>query len=361
MITIGPGDEFFETFGHSAIRVKDPMLKMDYVFNYGVFDFNQPNFYANFAKGRLLYQVVVRPFGYFIKDYKENKRWMKEQVLDLTQKEKQDFFAFLRNNILPQNASYQYDPYFNNCSTKLRDIIKKVLGDKAQFSTEYVKQGLTLRQLMNNDLPWNTWGSFGINLALGSKLDKVMTADEYMYIPDYVYLALKDAKKQEESTSGDLVKKENVILNYEERSFQIKWYNPTFIFSLLLLITIVVTYRDQKRNRQSKWLDFSLFFISGILGLLIVFLWFFTDHSTTPNNFNFLWAFAPNLFVAFIFFKNKAPRWLPIYLKVCLILLLLTPIVWIAGIQLLSLAILPILGALLVRYYFINKLLSSKK
>ena len=361
ILTAGPGNELFETFGHSAIRIKDPVLRLDVVFNYGLFSFNQPNFYTNFAKGKLLYRLGIQPYPNFIENYKADERWMKEQILDLTQKEKQEFFQILQNNARPENASYLYDPYFDNCATKLRDITTRVLGSRVKFDTQYSTQNLTLRELMNIEMPWNTWGSFGINLALGSKLDKVADASEYMYLPDYVYEAFKSATKADSNNDKPLIKKEVTLLSFEEKKFVAKWYNPIFIFSLLLFLTIIVTYRDQKRNRRSKWLDFVLFFISGLLGVFIVFLWFFTDHSTTPNNFNFLWAFAPNLIISFLLFKKELPNWIRKYITLCILLLVIVPLVWFFKIQLFSITIIPILGMLFVRYYYLIKLLPSKK
>ena len=104
IITVGPGDILYEAFGHSAIRVSDPVIGMDNIFNYGLFDFNQPNFYTNFVKGRLLYKVGKQSFGRFITSYNYQKRWMKEQVLNLSQVEKQDMYALLEQNVLPHNA-----------------------------------------------------------------------------------------------------------------------------------------------------------------------------------------------------------------------------------------------------------------
>lgn len=361
IITVGPGNEFFETFGHSAIRIQDPLLRMDLVYNYGMFDFNQPNFYANFAKGRMLYKLGRYPFQYFVKSNQEDERWMKQQVLDLTQQERQAFFEFLEKNALPQNASYYYDPYFDNCATKLRDITNTILAGKVQFSEAYAEEALSLRQLMNQELIWNHWGSFGINLALGTKLDQKATAQEYMYLPDFVYTAFKDASIVENGKSKPLVKKEVDILSFEEKHPKVIWHNPLLIFSLLLLITLGITYRDLKQNKQSKWLDFSLFFFTGILGLLIVFLWFFTDHRTTPNNFNFLWAFVPNLIVAFFLFKKQLPVWLRLYSKICLVMIGILLVLWIFKVQLFSLTIIPILMMITVRYWYLQRLLSSKE
>ncbi|MEQ6123927.1 DUF4105 domain-containing protein [Pseudotenacibaculum sp. MALMAid0570] len=361
IITVGPGNEFFETFGHSAIRIKDPVLNFDLVYNYGMFNFNQPNFYANFAKGRLLYRLGRYPFHIFVKNNNKDHRWIKQQVLDLNQQEKQAFFQFLENNALPQNADYYYDPYFDNCATKLRDITKEILGNRVQFPDDYASKNLTLRQLMNKELPWNHWGSFGINLALGTKLDKTATPAEYMYLPDYVFTAFKDAEKNENGITKPLIKKEIDVLSYPENKTSIVWYNPLLIFSILLLIAIVITYKDLKSQKQSKWFDFIVFFFTGILGVLIAFLWFFTDHKTTPNNFNFLWAFAPNIIIAFLFFKKKLPSWMKYYIRVCCLLLFVLVIIWVLKIQLFSLTIIPILLMLILRYYFLNKLLSSEE
>ena len=273
IITVGPGNDFFETFGHSAIRIKDPVLNFDLVYNYGVFDFNQPNFYANFAKGRLLYKLGRYPFHYFVRSNNEDKRWMKEQILNLTQQEKQAFFQYLEDNAKPQNASYYYDPYFDNCATKLRDITQTILGKKVEFPDEYAKDQLTLRQLMNKELAWNHWGSFGINLALGTKLDQKATSAEYMYLPDFVYVAFKDAKKTENGSTSPLVKKETDILSYSEERPATVWYNPLLVFSILFLISVYVTFKDIRKQKRSKWFDFFVFFFTGILGTLIVFLW----------------------------------------------------------------------------------------
>ena len=361
IITVGPGDALFEAFGHSAIRVKDPVLQMDVVYNYGLFDFNQPDFYLNFTKGKLLYKLGKGPFKNFVLNYNYQQRWIKAQVLNLSQQERQKMYGLLEVNALRENAEYLYDPYFNNCATKLRDITKEVLGDEVQFPTSYSEENYSLRQLMNKEISWNTWGNFGINLALGNKLDKDISAEQYMYLPDYVYLAYKKANKTENGKTISLVKNESPILNFKEKEIKIVWYNPIFIFSVLLLVTIVITYRDQKRNKRSKWLDFTVYFTTGVIGLLICFLWFFTDHFTTPNNFNFLWAFFPNVFISFIFLKKKLPSWINQYNRFILLLLLATVVVWLFEIQQFSIVIIPILALLFLRNLYLLRLLTSKE
>ena len=359
IVTAGPGAELYEAFGHSALRIKDPVLQLDLIYNYGMFDFNAPNFYSNFTKGKLIYKLGRYRFDYFLRSYNKDKRWVKEQVLNLTRDERQAFFVYLERNAAPNNASYFYDPYFNNCATKLRDITEEVLKDKVNWNDKNKETDLSFRQLMNREIPWNTWGSFGINLALGSKLDRKADFKEYMYLPDYVYSIFKNSDRQLENETVDLVKKENTILEYKELEQNGSLLSPLLIFSLIAIIGLFLTFKDYKNNSRSIVLDFILLFTTGIIGALIIFLWFFTDHSTTPNNYNALWAFAPNLIIAFLLIKKRKKDWFSKYFKLLIVLLCIIPIIWIAGIQLLPLSILPLLILFLVRYLYLTKFYSS--
>ncbi|OAD46118.1 lipoprotein N-acyltransferase Lnb domain-containing protein [Polaribacter atrinae] len=361
IVTAGPGEELYEAFGHSAIRIKDPVLKLDLIYNYGMFDFNQPNFYTNFAKGNMIYSLARYDFKYFIASYRRDKRWLKEQVLNLTQQEKQRYFKFLENNALPENSNYQYDPYFDNCATKLRDITKTILGDKVVFDYNNLEKNLTFRQLTNNEIPWNSWGTFGLNLIAGTKLDEQATFEQYMYLPDYVYSSFKDATVYIKNQPQELVKSEITLLNFKEKEAKSSIYNPFLIFSLLALLGIYITYKDFKNNKRTKALDFILFFITGLIGCALFFLWFFSTHSTAPNNFNLLWAFAPNVVIAFVLLKTHLPEWLKRYMQLLLILLVIIPILWIVKVQVFPTVVIPILIFLLVRYYYLSKRLLTFK
>ena len=362
IVTAGPGTELFESFGHSAIRIKDPVLQLDLVYNYGMFDWKAPNFYLNFVKGRPKYSLARYDFKYFLRSYKNQKRWVKQQVLNLNQKERQAFFQYLEQNALPKNASYVYDPYYNNCATKLREITDLILGEKVQFNDNHLEKNKSLRQLMGKEISWNTWGSLGINIALGSKLDLNATAKQYMYLPDYVYSGYKNAKVFVKNEPIDLIKKEISLLNFEESTPKIKIFNPFLIFSIISIIGLLITFNDFKKNKRTQILDFILFFSTGIIGLLIVFLWFFTDHVTAPNNFNFLWAFAPNFIIAFFLLKEEQLNWIKKYLQIILLLLFIIPIVWLLKIQQLPISIIPLLILLFVRYLLLSKkLLTFKK
>jgi len=353
IVTADAGNELFEAFGHSAIRIKDPVLQLDLVYNYGIFDFNAPNFYTNFTKGRLLYKLGKYQFKYFLESYKQDKRWVKQQVLNLTQQQRQAFFMYLERNASPQNATYLYDPFFNNCASKLKDITTTILGDKVEFNDKEIEKELSFRTLMNREIHWNTWGGFGINLALGSKLDKNANLQQYMYLPDYVYTIFKNSTVYFKNQKKPLVKKEELLLDFPNRKQSLPLISPLLVFSIIALLGIFITYRDNKNQKRTEWIDTILLITTGLVGFLIVFLWFFTDHSTTPNNFNVLWAFAPNLIIVFLL--NKGKKWLSTYFIFLIFLLVIIPIIWITNIQHFPIAVIPLLILLFVRYLFLSK------
>ncbi|CAL2079786.1 conserved membrane hypothetical protein [Tenacibaculum dicentrarchi] len=358
IITSGPGEALYEKFGHAAIRIKDPVLNFDFIYNYGIFDFENPTFYADFTKGYMKYKLAKYPFYLALKNNQQHKRWVKEQVLNLSQVQKNEFFTILEINILPENAGYLYDPYFDNCATKPRDIIKKVVGKNLIFKDDFVRQKMSLRQLMNNEIHQNTWGSLGINIALGSRLDKVATANEYLYLPDYVFEALNYSKILKDGKEDTLISKTNILLDFDEKQPKSDNFSPFLIILVLSLLGLCITYKDYKNAKRSKWLDFIIFFISGITGVLIVYLWFFTNHSTTPNNFNFLWAFAPNLIVSFFLIQKKSPKWISKYMLLLLAFLVILAIIWVTKTQLFSITLIPLFVLFAVRYWFLQKTLN---
>jgi hypothetical protein len=363
IVIAGPGEELYEAFGHSAIRIKDPVLNLDLIYNYGMFDFNQPNFLLNFAKGNMIYSLARYDFKYFIASYRRDKRWLKQQVLNLTQQEKQAYFIYLENNATPENRNYLYDPYFDNCATKLRDITKSVLGSKLDFNETNLEKKQTLRDLTNHEIPWNAWGTFGLNLIAGTKLDQKATFEEYMFLPDYLYSSFKNGTVFIKNQPEKLVKREDILVRVKEKQPKIALFNPFLIFSILALLGIYITYKDFKKNRRTKWLDFILFFTTGFIGCVLVFLWFFSTHSTAPNNYNLLWAFAPNLIISFLLLNTIQQKvWIQKYVYLLMSFMLLVPILWMLEIQVFPLAAIPLLILLSVRYFFLSKrLLTSIK
>jgi hypothetical protein len=354
VITCGPGyDELYATFGHSAFRVLDIPNKIDRVYNYGTFNFDTPNFYTKFAQGKLLYELRAYNFGNFLRGYHDEKRWVKGQVLDLEPNQVQQVFNFLENNAKPENRSYKYDFFYDNCSTKLYDVLETVLGDKIIFQNNFDQREYSHRDLIQLYLANHPWGDFGIDLALGSVIDDQATSKEYMFLPDFVFEAFTKIKINKNGIEKPIVKRTEEILLDQDIVVQKAFFTPFVFFSLMALIIILLTYFDYKKGQRNRYLDFTLFLVTGLIGILISLLWFATDHSATANNYNILWAFFPNLFVAFILLQSKTKLWLRNYMILLLVLLDILVMFWIFKVQIFSIALVPILIGLYSRYIYL--------
>ena len=358
VVTCGPGSELYSTFGHSAFRIYDASLGVDKIYNYGTFDFNAPNFYLNFAKGQLTYQLSTSSFSRFLRAYQYENRWVKTQELNLTSTQVQATFNFLENNATPENKDYQYDFFYDNCSTKIEDVLKTILKDKIVFSNTHITSNKTHRDLIADYTVHQKWSKFGIDLALGSVIDDKATKDDYKFLPDYIFEAFNNATIKTESGIQPIVKNEQTVLtvnkNLLKRNNSIV-STPFFVLLLISLLIIYITFKN-KSSKRTKWLDFLIFFSTGIIGVVVLLLWFATSHTATYKNLNFLWAFAPNLAIAFFTLKRKLPNWVKHYNYLLIILLTLTFIVWIAKIQVFNLAILPLILALTYRYWYVATL-----
>lgn len=350
LLTVGTGQDLASKFGHSAIRLQDPSLGIDEVYGYGTYNFEDPNFYLNFTRGKLDYTITRYPYDLFERSYVYEQRWIKEQVLDVNLVQKKAIITFLETNLLPQNRLYKYDFLFENCATKIPEVFEQTLGDGLQFDYGHLKEHYTFRQLIHQNLNVNSWSNFGIDLALGSVIDRKATPYEHLFLPLYVYEQMKHTALD----GKPIVKSESVLLDIptaKDNTFFL--FTPLFWLGILLIVVLYVTYGDYSKQKRTRWLDTLLFTLTGLAGILILFLWFFTDHLATKLNFNFLWAFAPNLIIAFNLLKKETPKWFRTYLFITLGLLGISVILWLLKIQVFSLLVIFILLALGIRYLFL--------
>jgi len=350
VLTAGSGSELYSSFGHSAIRVQDQSLGIDVIYNYGTFDFTTPDFYTKFARGKLDYTLSRERFSYFLLAYEAEKRWVKEQVLDLTLDERKALFQFLETNYLPENRDYKYDFFYNNCATKIWDVLKEVYGDKLVLDENYLDNLYTHRQLIHQNVPTSSWSGFGIDLALGSVIDEIATPKEHMFLPEFIMKQLDRAQLD----TKPLASKPQAVLVFEPVDNHPPFFiSPAFWLSVFLATVLILTYLDFKSNTRRRWLDFILFFATGAVGLVMVFLWCCTDHTATAGNFNILWAFPPNLVVAFIAAQKKGPNWVAKYALFLLALLAITLILWLFGVQIFSPLLILVWLALGARYLYL--------
>lgn len=355
ILTIGPGSSLNDSFGHSAIRVYDSNQKIDIVFDYGRYDFNADGFYINFIKGKLNYEIGWSYYNSLIAYYKTQNRSIYEQKLNLPLKEKQKFLDKLLQRIEPANKRYSYDFFYNNCATKIKDDLINITKNNITFSIKKDSTLKTFRQLIRSHVPQNSWGGIGIDLALGSVVDKKATVEEHTFLPNYLRNILDESILM--SSSQKLISKTNTINEIKNKNKINLLFSPLFIMSFLSILVLIITYFDMKYSRRTKSLDFFIFLLTGLLGILIFFLWFATDHSTTAFNYNFLWAFAFNILFIPIVLKSEIKKKFINYLKLLVLMLILILIHWITGIQSFNYCLIPLFFALILRYLYVIDLI----
>ena len=346
LITLSPGLELNEAFGHSAIRVIDSNAVTDHVYNYGTFDFEDPNFYLKFIKGQLRYYVNIESFNDFIFYYKQVNRGITEQELNVTAQEKRNIKNILNENVKEENKYYQYEFFKDNCTTRLRDIISKNHNPTATLPTvmpsTFTYRNAIHQYLDKSNMPWS---KLGIDILLGAKTDAVMTNTEQEFLPDNLMLAL------DYCTNTKMVANTK-ILNYWGRPKKVSpvLFQPLYCSVGLLLLFLCLHYKKIRYGSTQvvsntmqaiiRNFDIALFFIVGILGVLLIFMWWGTDHSMTKNNYNLIWASPLFIWYAFSFAKKtNTVKKFSLYAAIILILLVCF---WFFMPQQLNVALIPI-------------------
>jgi len=346
LLTASPGEELYSTFGHSALRITDTVSNTDVVYNYGTFDFDDPHFYTKFVRGKLLFYVSTDSFDGFMQEYNYEKRDVTEQVLNLSCSEKAEIIRLLQKNLSAENRFYKYDFLFDNCTTRLRDLIEKAADDSVHFGTILASKK-TFRDLIhvyldNND---KQWSKLGIDILLGKPTDAVMSNYQVMFLPDYLMNTLDSS-----SIDGrQLVLTKKKIVDAQVADHGRNYLtDPLFIFSLLFLLVVALSFSKKVLvKRFLIALDGFIYFITGLLGILLLFMWFGTDHGTCRDNFNLLWAWPTNILAAFYIHSKKrsGSRYFTIYTVASILLLLC----WFFLPQHLNVALIPIVAIIIFR------------
>ena len=344
LLTCTPGDEVYSTFGHSALRIVDSSSVTDIVFNYGTFNFDDPGFYTKFIRGKLLYYVSTDRFEDFKNEYETTNRGITEQVLNFNAAEKIAIEQFLYHNLKEENKFYLYDFFLDNCTTRLRDII-------VQHKTNYpplkpvIPKGTRFRQAIHEYLDKNgkDWSKLAIDLLLGAPTDAVMTTAQTQFLPDILMKALDSSNHQNE-----LIISSKQLYPFIANNNKQPFHTPLLVFSFLLISIVLLSLSANKKAIAFiNSFDGLLFFITGALGLLFIFMWTFSDHSMVKNNYNLIWAWPTHLI--FSFFVNSKKHWVKNYFICTAIGLVIVLLSWFFLPQQMNNALIPILLILIYR------------
>ena len=282
LLTCAPGSEIYALFGHSAIRYENPDQQEDWVFNYGMFSFKDSNFVMRFVKGETDYQLGVIPFAYFEAEYAMRGSSVYQQVLNLTNDEKELLVNLLKENYLPANRVYRYNYFYDNCTTRARDKIEESIQGKVIYPKN--EKEVSFRDILHEFMVDSHWSEFGIDLCLGSEADQPIDERKQMFAPFYMLGAARGAMIHRGDTVVPLVLEEVKIVDAvleDEPAFPL---SPIFCSLLLLLVTMVVVAWSIRKGRSCLAWNVLLFFLQGIGGCIIAFLFFFSLHPTVGSN-----------------------------------------------------------------------------
>lgn len=303
VLTAGAGAEVWERFGHNMIRVQDRTTGEDVAYNWGMFSFRQENFLGRFLMGRMRYWMQGIPMGVILRQYTGYDRTLVDQRLALTPAQRVALVQFLEWNAQEANKYYRYDYYLDNCSTRLRDALDRVLGGAIQAQTESVPSGTTFRQetrrLTEADLPLYT----GLMLGLGPPTDRPISEWELMFLPVRMMERLRSLHVRD--AAGEpiyLVASEDTLYlsnRYSEPTGGER-RTPLFLAVGVAVGLLLVVVGRARRPRLFLAAGGLVALLLGLGGVLLTFLMGFTDHAVTYGNENALLVSFLALLLAFV-------------------------------------------------------------
>ncbi|HEV2149518.1 MAG TPA: DUF4105 domain-containing protein [Longimicrobiaceae bacterium] len=301
LVTMGQGDMVWEKFGHNAIWIHDPVAGTDYVYNYGLFDFNSPGYWQRFLKGNWLYELGVSDIDRTMYQYRHFNRSVQAQELNLTPAQKAELQAFLEWNARPENREYLYDYYRDNCSTRIRDVIDRVIGGRLRAATMGEPTGTTYRwhseRLIAEDRP----AYFGLLGGLGPAADRPIDAWEEMFLPGKVQEQVRTVRVPDESgRMVPLVAAEHTLftaVGREPERAEPPFWLPWYLLAGLALGGALAGLGSAARRSRAARAGFAALggfwsLVSGVGGALLLALWTLTNHQIAYRNEN-LFQFDP--------------------------------------------------------------------
>lgn len=304
LLTCSPHDEIYSLYGHTAIRYEDKASKTDIVVNYGMFSFKKPFFVARFVLGLTDYEMGIQDFADFCCEYRYFGSQVTQQEINLTPEEKGQLLKALLDNYANARV-YRYNYFYNNCTTKARDIILKSINGKIEYKNA-IDKSVSFRDLIHGCNANYSWASFGNDLLLGFKADMQTTREEQQFLPDNLMRDFGQAKiVSADGSARPLVKNTEIIVKGNDYAIAGKTkITPQFVFITLLILMAAIVFAEIKTKKRLLWVDITLLLASGLAGL-ILFVMLFSEHPTTSTNLQILILCPLNLYWATYIIKNR--------------------------------------------------------
>lgn len=365
LLTCAPGKEIYSLFGHTAIRFEVPSKGIDYVFNYGLFSFNTPNFNLRFALGETDYVLGVSSYKSFADEYESDSRSVWQQTLNLTAEEKDKLIFMLEENARPENRTYRYNFFYDNCATRPRDKIEESVQGKVVYDFKDKDGTKSFRDIVHQYTQEHPWAQFGIDFCIGSEADRPITNRQMMFIPFYLQNDFATAMIENNGEKKPLVSDTQILINCENANSSaapdlLNILTPMRCALFLFVIVTIATIYGIKKKKTLWGLDIILFGAAGIAGSVIAFLALFSEHPAVSSNY-LLFVFHPLqlIFLPFMVIAARKGRRCWYNVANCIVLtlfILLFPLIP----QRIDLAVVPLALCLLVRSAS-NLILTYKK
>ena len=292
LLTCGPGHEVYSLYGHTALRYNDRRTGEDWVINYGMFSFRQRFFILRFVFGLTDYEMGIIPFQDFMAEYQAEGRWVYQQTLNLSTGDKFAIRTAIQDNYREENRTYRYNFFYNNCTTKARDLIVDHIYNKVEFPAPS-NAGITYRSMIHEWNDGSPWCRLGNDLLLGVKADREVTTRDRQFLPDSLRKSFAGAKII--LPTGKLIP----LVSKSEMLYQPGpmvadegcGLTPLWCSLLLLAVVLAVSLAEYYTHRIYWVFDGAWLLADGLAGLILL-LMVFSQHPTVSLNFQ-IFGLAP--------------------------------------------------------------------
>lgn len=309
LLTCSPHEEIYSLYGHTALRYHDLRTGDDAIFNWGSFSFDAPFFVLRFVFGLTDYELAASPLSYFCAYYKEWGSSVTEQVLNLTPQEKMRIQEALKVNLMPDNRVYRYNYFYDNCSTRPRDMVERCLEGKLEYQAreDYTP---SYRQMIHECTRNHPWATFGNDMLLGIRADQPTTREQQEFLPANLMYDFDHAQIYANGEYRPLVNERRMLVppgvQVVESDFP---WSPLTVFVFLLVICMAVFSIEWRRHKMFKYWDACLMLVQGLAGC-VLFVMIFSQHPTTSLNLQLLLINPiPLFFIPAVLKRKPNTRW----------------------------------------------------
>ena len=295
VLTCAPGTETYALFGHSALRVTDPLRGFDRVYNYGTFDFATPHFYWRFMRGDLQYFLSVNSFAAFLTAYQQENRVVSEQVLALQPQESQRLYTYLETTLHSSARFYRYQFFADNCTTRLWRDIHASVETPLQVDSTYALPARSYRQLLAPYLAPAPWVNLGMNLGLGWPADRATTFRQQVFLPVALQEALQHTRRAHRPFTGPV---QRLFVAQALLSSPPSWWTPTHCVLGLGFLLLLAQCLPPRYDLLQRIIRLALLVSVGLVGCLLLGLMLFSLHTPVQLNYQLLWMLPTHIGLA---------------------------------------------------------------